>query len=355
MSSKKLGELEILECFRKELGLTRPHRLNLAGNTDDAAILPLLPDMFALFPSQRRSEAALRADSLVLTQDAMIEGVHFRLDYSTPEQVVGKCMAINLSDLAAMGGAPLGALVHVGLPKKYAVNSFLSSLTKGLRGSMRRHKYTIFGGDLTAARDFTVSAALIGRIDHKTVMLRRGAKAGDVLCISGTLGLASLGLKLLEGHRKGKVSNATLKRHPQAVKRLLEPRPRLKLGQRLAETGLVTSCIDLSDSLGRSLMLLAKESKVGFEVSLTPKLLHQEVRRYYGRPSPDELAKAVFSAEEDLELLFTVSAANPDEARGILPLGVMPIGTAVAPKTGIHAFHAGKQIPIVDAGFEHFG
>jgi len=355
VSNKTLCELEILELFRKELGLTQPHPLNLAGNTDDAAVMPLLPKDFATYTTAKKIRLGDRADSLVLTQDAMIENVHFRLDYSTAGQIVGKCMAVNVSDLAAMGASPLGALVHVGLPKRYAVREFLTSLTKGLRRSMQRYKFTIFGGDLTAARDFTISAALIGRIDHRKMMLRSGAKTGDVLCISGTLGLASLGLKLLEGHKKGKLSSAKLGRYPGAVKRLLEPRARLALGRKLTDTGLATSCIDLSDSLARSLKLLAEESHVGFKVELSSRLLHREVRQYYGHLSPRKLADTICSAEEDFELLFTMRASDVEKAHRLLPRGVIPIGTAVAHESGILAFHHGKRIAVKNKGFEHFG
>jgi len=355
VSNKTLSELEILEFFRKELGLTQPHQLNLAGNTDDAAVMPLLPKDFATYAVGKKIKLGSRADSLVFTQDAMVENIHFRLAYSTPEQIVGKCMAVNVSDLAAMGASPLGALVHVGLPKRYAVREFLTSLTKGLRRSMQRYKFTIFGGDLTAARDFTISAVLIGRIDHRNMMLRSGAKAGDVLCLSGTLGLASLGLKLLEDHRKGRISGAELGRYPGAAKRLLEPRARLALGRKMGETGLATSCIDLSDSLARSLKLLTQESHVGFKVELSSRLLHREVRQYYGQLSSRRLADVVFSAEEDFELLFTIRATDAEKAHRLLPRGVIPIGTAVAHENGILAFHRGKRIAIKNEGFEHFG
>ena len=326
MSNKILSELEILELFRKELGLTQPHKLNLAGNSDDAAVMPLLPKDFAAYTANKKIKLGDRADSLVLTQDAMIEHVHFRLQYGTAGRVAGKCMAVNVSDLAAMGASPLGALVHVGLPKRYAVREFLTSLTKGLRRSMRRYKFTIFGGDLTAARDFTISAALIGRIDHRKMMLRSGAKAGDVLCVSGTLGLASLGFRLLESNRKGKLGSAELGQYPGAVKRLLEPRARLALGRRLADAGIATSCIDLSDSLARSLKLLAEQSHVGFEVDLSPRLLHREVRQYYGNLSPRKLADVAFSAEEDFELLFTMCPSDFEKRRGLLPRGIIPLG-----------------------------
>ena len=355
MSRKTLSEFEILKLFRKELGLTRPHKLNLAGNTDDAAVMPLLPKDFTTYAADREIKRGNLADSLVLTQDAMIENVHFRLSYSTPGQIAGKCMAVNVSDLAAMGASPLGALVHVGLPKRCADREFLTSLTAGLRRSMRRYEFTIFGGDLTAARDFTISAALIGRIDHRKMMLRNGAKTGDVLCVSGTLGLASLGLKLLESYGKGKFSKEKQCRYSGAIKRILEPRARLTLGLRLAETGLATACIDLSDSLARSLKLLAEESRVGFKVELSSRLLHREVRQYYGHLNSRKLADVAFSAEEDFELLFTVRAADMGRAHRLLPRGIIPIGTTVSRKNGILPFHRGRRISVKNEGFEHFG
>ena len=354
MSPAGFSELQILDFFRRELGLTRPHRLNLAGNADDAAVLPLLPDLFSLCRQRGPARLAKRPDALVLTQDGMVEGVHFRLDYFTPEQVAAKCLAVNLSDLAAMGARPLGALVYLGLPRRCARAAFLHALARGFRSSMKRYHYTIFGGDLTAARNLTLSVAMAGIIDHRLVMRRSGASPGDWLFVSGKLGLASLGVRLLEEARQGRLRRVELERYPQATKRVTDMRPRLALGQALAASRRVTACIDLSDSLARSLLHLAGQSRVGFSIALTPSLLHPEVRRYFAARSPEETAQIALAAEEDFELLFAVRAKDEAQARSLVPRRAILLGTAARRAQGVCAFAGGKRIPVRDFGFEHF-
>ncbi len=331
----------------------RPHTLNIAGNTDDAAVMPLLAERFQAYTSGQRVSAAGRDDGIVLTQDGMVEGVHFRLDYFTPAQVAAKCMAVNLSDLAAMGAQPLGALVYVGLPSKYAYRAFVMGLAEGLRLSMRKYGYTVFGGDLTSARDLTISAALIGSIKCKHAMLRSSAQPGDTLFLSGSVGAASLGLTLLElslMQKQPKLCEA----YPACLRRALAPEPRSKLGLHLAQGGLASSCIDLSDSLSKSLLLLAKESNVGLEVRITPRILHPEVRSYFGKLDALSLMRAALSAEEDFELLFTARAKSAAELN-ISPRSAFPIGRVVEAKQSVQAIVQGNFVDIPLLGYEHFG
>jgi thiamine-monophosphate kinase len=348
-----LNEDEILKLFRRELGLSKPHPLNITGNTDDAAVMPLLPNVFSLYVASSAARSSNLADGIVMTVDGMVEGVHFRLDSSTPADIAAKCMAVNLSDLAAMGASPLGALVYVGLPRKYANDEFARSLSAGLKKSMRKHGYTIFGGDLTRARDLTISAAMLGKANCRRLLTRSGACDGDTVFLSGQIGLASLRLKLMEAQRARKRS-VPYASYPKALQRAKLPEPRLQIGIRLAESGLATSCIDLSDSLSKSLYLIAEESGVGFEISLSSRLLHPEVRRYHGRMDGIELMRAVFSAEEDFELLFTANAENAAEL-GLPSRQAIPIGRVVAESKGVQAVVGKTRFDIPLLGYQHFG
>jgi thiamine-monophosphate kinase len=353
VSAHKLNEDEILKLFRRELGLSKPHALNITGNTDDAAVMPLLSSLFSLHAKSVPHSRSSLADGIVMTVDGMVEGVHFRLDNCTPADVAAKCMAVNLSDLAAMGASPLGALVYVGLPGKYANAEFARILSAGLKASMRKHGYTIFGGDLTRARDMTISAALIGKASCQRLLTRSGACIGDTVFLSGQVGLASLGLKLMDARRTRKRS-VPYASYPKAFQRAKLPAPRLQIGIRLAESGLATSCIDLSDSLSKSLYLIAEESGVGIEVTLSPQMLHPEVRRYYGRLDGIELMRAVFSAEEDFELLFTANAESADEL-GLPSRQAIPIGRVVAASKGVQAVVGNARFDIPMLGYQHFG
>ena len=352
MPGNRLTEDEILRLFRKKLGLTNASPLNIAGNTDDAAIMPLLESRFSLATS-RPTRNLDHDDAIVLTQDGMVEGIHFRLSYYTPDQAASKCMAVNLSDLAAMGATPLGALVYVGLPRKYAEEQFVSGLANGLRSSMRKFHYTIFGGDLTSAHHLTISAAFLGSVKQSRALLRSGAKPGDALFLSGRIGAASLGLRILETPQRSKLLRANTS-CANCVKRTLSPQPRVKLGLELAASGFTTSCIDLSDSLSKSLMLLASESKVGLEVEVTPRMLHPEVIRHFGKMKPLDMMRVSMSAEEDFELLFTADAKYADE---ILHLSreIIKIGHVVEKRHGVQALIHGSRIDIPLLGYEHFG
>jgi thiamine-monophosphate kinase len=351
LPTNKLTEDEILKLFRKKLGLTRPSPLNIAGNTDDAAIMPLLEGRFALVDDSRNRVSA-KDDSIVLTQDGMVEGVHFRLDYYTPAQAAAKCMAVNLSDLAAMGATPLGALVYVGLPRRYAGEQFVTSLAEGLRSSMRKYYYTVFGGDLTSAHQLTISAAFIGSVKQSRTLLRSGARPGDAIFLSGRVGAAALGLRMLEAPRSTKHSRVKAS-YRKCIDRALSPQPRLELGLELAASGFVTSCIDLSDSLSKSLLLLASESNVGLEVEVTQRMLHPEVNRHFGKMNPLELLRTVMSAEEDFELLFTAEAKHTEDILR-LSRGIFCIGRIVEKRQGVQAMIQSSRFDIPLLGYEHF-
>jgi thiamine-monophosphate kinase len=352
LPTHKLTEDEILKLFRKKLGLTRPSSLNIAGNTDDAAIMPLLERRFAL-ATNRPTRNAVGDDAIVLTQDGMVDGVHFRLSYYTPAQAAAKCMAVNLSDLAAMGATPLGALVYVGLPRKYAEEQFVAGLADGLRSSMHKYRYTVFGGDLTSANHLTISAAFIGSVKRSCALLRSGAKPGDAIFLSGRIGAASLGLRKLESLRTLKPNRAETS-YAQCIKHVLSPEPRVELGRSLAASGYATSCIDLSDSLSKSLLLLAGESKVGVEVEVTPRMLHSEVNRHFGKMKPLDLMRVSMSAEEDFELLFTADAKHTEEILR-LSRGVFCIGRAVDKREGVQALIQDSSFDIPLLSYEHFG
>ncbi len=352
MPGKKLTEDEILKLFRKKLGLTRPSALNIAGNTDDAAIMPLLESRFALAADHPVRNTG-GDNSIVLTQDSMVENIHFRLDYYTPAQAAAKCMSVNLSDLTAMGATPLGALVYVGLPRKYAEEQFVASLAEGLRSSMRKFHYTVFGGDLTSAHHLTISATFIGSVKRDRAFLRSGASPGDILFLSGRVGAASLGLRMLEAPRSSKLSRAKSS-YTNCVQRALSPEPRVKLGLELAAFGFVTSCIDLSDSLSKSLLLIAGESKIGVEVEVTPRMLHPEVNGHFGKINPLELLRTVMSAEEDFELLFTADAQHTEDILR-LSRGIIRIGRVVDLRQGVQALIQGSSFDIPLLGYEHFG
>lgn len=347
---RRLNEAEILALFRRRLGVGEPTQWNLAGTTDDAAIVPLA--RLRQGPGRRRS----RADALVATQDGLIEGVHFRLDYFTPGEALTRCLTTNLSDLAAMGAEPVGALVNLGLAQGQNRENFVVELADALRAAMRRYHFTVFGGDVIRAPALTISVTMLGRLVAARALLRSGTRVGDAVYLSGSVGAASLGLKVSEAARRRKrpKPGERPQDYPASVKRLTNPRPRLKLGRLLAEEALATSCIDLSDSLSKSLLLIAEASGVGMRLAFQQRWLHPEVRRFYRGRSPRELAEVALAAEEDLELLFTVPRRKESKLMELAPRGLIHLGEVAERKRGVTVQADDLSIAVTETGFEHF-
>lgn len=349
-TDRRLNEAEILALFRRRLGVREPTRLNLAGTTDDAAVMPLA--------QMRRAprDRLFRADAMAVTQDGLIEGVHFRLDYFTPGEALTRCLTTSLSDLAAMGAEPVGTLVNLGLAKGQNRESFVLALADALREAMRRYHFTVLGGDVICAPALTISVTMLGRLVAARALLRSGATVMDAVYLSGSVGAASLGLRLLESARRRKrpKPGERAENYPASVKRLTNPRPRLKLGRLLAEKGLATSCIDLSDSLSKSLLLIAEASVVGMRLVFHPRWLHSEVRRFHKGRTLRQLAQTALAAEEDLELLFTVPRSKEGKLKELTPRGLIRLGVVTAASGGVRVEVDGETMTVKESGFVHF-
>jgi thiamine-monophosphate kinase len=195
---------------------------------------------------------------LLLTTDVIIEGKHF------PKGTDGKDIgwlvtAVNLSDIASMGGKPLGLVVSCALPRKTEA-SFFKGIARGMRDCAAEHGTEVVGGDTKEGPTLSLSGCALGFVQKDRTLFRRGARPGDVLAVTGKLGSAAAGYHSLK-HGKARES----RRH---LRSLLRPNPLVEEGMLLSETGKVTSCIDLSDSLASCLHQLGDASGVGFEVEL---------------------------------------------------------------------------------------
>jgi thiamine-monophosphate kinase len=219
---------------------------------------------------------------LLLTTDVIIEGKHF------PKGTDGKDIgwlvaAVNLSDIASMGGKPLGLVVSCALPKKTDV-SFLKGIARGMKDCAAKHGTEVIGGDTKESATLSLSGCALGVVQKQKTMFRKGARPGDVLAITGKLGSAAAGYHSLK-HGKARESRSYLRS-------LLRPNPLVEEGIALSETGKVTSCIDLSDSLASCVHQLGEASGIGFEVELERipvsrsvsgmKLKRREASLYFG-------------------------------------------------------------------------
>ena len=320
------GERRLIALIRREF----PARSGdiLLGIGDDAAVVG---------PLRTR---------IILTKDILVEDVDFRRGRHPAFFVGRKSLAVNLSDIAAMGGSAKFALLGLGLPEDLPV-LWIREFLRGFRTAAREFGVGLVGGDLSKAGQIVISVTVIGQ--GASFVGRAGARPGDEIFVSGTLGDAALGFALLEGRaafgRSGRMNSS--------IRAFLDPRPRLELGRVLARRRLATAMIDISDGLSVDLAHLCEESGVGAEIDLDGLPLSAAVR---GRGPAASLDLAL-NGGEDFELLFAVrpgigrAAALRTLARRF-PL--TRIGRMVeAP--GVFGLDAtGRRIPVPARGYEHF-
>ncbi|MBU4189387.1 MAG: thiamine-phosphate kinase, partial [Candidatus Thermoplasmatota archaeon] len=222
---------------------------------------------------------------LLFTTDMINEYTHIP-ENSKPYWIGWHVVAINLSDIAAKGGKPLGVSVALGLPENYDAK-FLKELSKGMGDCAKKYSTKIVGGDTKENKTLTLCGSAIGVVNRKNIMLRKGAKPGDVVCVTGTLGTSSAGL------------------HSKNPKKVLMINPRVKEGIALAETNAVTSCMDISDGVASSIYQLSSLNKAGFEIDyelLPVNRSTKNVRRKLKIP----LEELCLYSGGDYELLLTV-------------------------------------------------
>ena len=316
----------------------------------------LAPEGGPWLPLSVGDDAALltprRGYDTILTCDWFLEGTHFLPGKHPADSIGWKCLARALSDIAAMGGQPRCFLLSLALPGKLALKEkgrgtgWLDEFLGGLQRAARRFGCVLVGGDTTRRREILINVTVVGEVLAGRAVLRSGAKAGDRIFVSGTLGEAELGLqKLRQGARVSPRNDRTLRKH-------LYPEPRLALGQWLADRKLAGSMMDLSDGLSSDLPRLCAASAVGARIQGTqlpsPKVPLSASRRF------DALGLAL-NGGDDYELLFTVSANNapriPHSFRGIT---LTEIGEVTRERRVVMAQQDGTTKLLLPRGWDPF-
>jgi thiamine-monophosphate kinase len=288
-AARKLpGEFELIERLCARLPTSRRTILSIG---DDCAIL-----------------GARRARQL-FTIDSMVEGVHFNCAWGTPQQIGARSLAVNLSDVAAMGGVPIACVVNLAVRPDLSVK-FLDRVYAGLADEARRAAVDIVGGNVTNARQLSITIALLG--DAPARPLRRdAARVGDEIFVTGTLGDAGGGWRIFAGHRRAR---GAARRY--LIGRYLAPVARLDAGRRLAKIRPSAAAIDVSDGLWQDLSHILERSEVGAEID--PGAI--PVSRAYRDVMGDDRSLAL-GGGEDYELLFClrpgVSPASLSRRLGI--------------------------------------
>jgi thiamine-monophosphate kinase len=345
--SGKPGESTLLALIRARAAKARDATLRL-GMGDDCALL------------------RLRAgEELAVTTDLSIAGRHFRLDWHTPEAIGHRTLARGLSDLAAMGARPVAAFLSLGLPRDLVQNPkgrkpWLDRFLDGFLALAEAYKTPLAGGDLAESPILIADIVLTGAVRRGKALLRSGARPGDLLYITGSLGGAAAGLaqmeQLAEASRRSIAARQNRPARPPQPPRIpgklevqlaahLFPEPRIAQGLWLARRSLATAAIDLSDGLSTDLAHLCEESGVAAEVDASALPIHSAATQ----------AQAVHGGE-DYELLFTAlpSARVP---RSIASVPVACIGRILRPRQArpfVTLITAHGLRPLAPQGWEHF-
>jgi thiamine-monophosphate kinase len=260
---------------------------------------------------------------LLFTIDSVVEKVHFDLRWGRPEALGARALAVNLSDIAAMGGRPTACVVNLGVREGIASRT-LERIYSGLRDAAREASTDVVGGNITRARELSITIALIGEAG-RSVMRRDAARVGDEIFVTGTLGDAALGWRILAGKLKPKKNGAATK---YLVERFLSPHARLHAGQRLATLRPTPAAIDVSDGLMRDLGHILERSGVGAEIEASRIPVSPAYRALMG----DNLQYAL-TGGEDYELIFCLKPGHSEaELSRRLRVGVRRIGKIVRVK-----------------------
>jgi len=325
MKVSDLGEFGLIELLAKIATKSRSKPL-LVDIGDDAAAW--------------HSEAGVQ----LATTDALIQDVHFALSTTTWRELGWKALAVNLSDIAAMGGVPQYALVSLGLPGDTEVEH-MTQLYEGMAELARLFDVGIVGGDVVAAPLVVLNLTVVGSAQGN-ILTRTAASPGDRIAVTGYLGASGGGMTMLKrGFKFDEETTATLR---QAH---LKPYPRVREGQLLACHG-VRTAIDLSDGLAGDLAKLCKASKVGARLFIDQIPIHPSVRNSFR----DDYLGLALAGGEDYELLFTGSTEVLDRVRELLPCPISVIGDIVsdAPGKVMLLDEQGKEIKLEKEGWDHF-
>jgi thiamine-monophosphate kinase len=333
----------------------------LVGPGDDAAVI-------------RPERGALD----VLTTDAQVEGIHFDRRFVPPDAIGHRALAVNLSDLAAMGAAPRAALLSLVLPDDLEVR-FIVAVVAGLLTLADRHRVAVIGGNITrspqvglgqAAGPMMIDVTAVGSVKPRRILTRSGARPGDEVFVTGTIGGAAVGLHSLRGRTGG--PEGPPQRSPDAVEgagveadlqvrlnvneqKYLRPEPRVRAGLLLGRNRAASACIDLSDGLADGLRQIAAASGAGIAIDEKAIPLAAGVAEFYGSRGTDALCAAL-AGGDDYELLFTARASWRGRLRAVrsqagnLPItkiGVVTRETRLIVRTA----SGDRDLP---AGFEHF-
>ena len=297
----------------------------------------------------------------VLTTDAQVEGIHFDRRFVPPDAIGYRALAVNLSDVAAMGARPRAALLALALPDAMEAAD-VDGLLDGMLALASTHGVALIGGNITRTTGpLTIDVTATGSVHRRRILRRSGARPGDEVYVTGTLGDAAVGLRMLREKGAGLVfSEADDEQKKQArllfpTARYLRPEPRVRAGMLLGRNRAASSCMDLSDGLADAVRQVAAASGVGMTIDGGALPISGASRAWHTARGGDPVDTAL-TGGDDYELLFTVRPGHRGRLRGVqqllagLPItriGVVTKGTTLLLASGTST----RELP---AGYQHF-
>lgn len=294
----------------------------------------------------------------IASSDMLVEGVHFLRNNISAEQLGKKSMAVNISDIAAMGGCPEAIFVSLAVPKNIDKN-FKTNFYQGISFYCNKYDIDLLGGDLSSSADkIFINIHIQGRVDKSKIKLRSGAKEGDLVCVSGEIGDSGLGLEFLKNSQANINQDfiaSDVKEY--CIDKHLNPEPRLEFGSFLSQQESVTSMMDLSDGIASDIKKICKSSDCGVEINLDQMPHSRQSRLILKNLTDLELSTKLINFGEDYELLFSVSPSQIDKLKNDFVINfkspIFVIGK-INSKNCIQYFLNKKPVQINENYFSHF-
>ena len=287
----------------------------------------------------------------------LVEGVHFDLSYMPIQHLGYKSIAINVSDIAAMNGTPQQVVVNLGLSNRFSVEA-VEKLYEGMEVACKDYNVDLVGGDTTSSPSgLIISVSITGRVERDKVVLRSKVEKGDIICATGDLGGAYIGLQVLEREKQVFLANPNmqpdLKKYPYVTERQLKPMARMDIINELADMNVKPKAmIDISDGLASELFHLAKQSDVGFFIYEDKLPIDKQTYDTAVEFNLDPIT-CVMNGGEDYELLFSISQDDFEKLKNHRDIHF--IGYATEKEKGINLVTKNQNIvPIKAQGWDHF-
>lgn len=335
---KKIGEFGLIDLIKAQTQIVNPSTLKGIG--DDAAVISYEPMMQTL-----------------VSTDMLLEKVHFDLSYVPLKHLGYKAVAVNVSDIAAMNGIPQQITVSLAVSNRFSVEA-IDELYAGIRAACVAYQVDLVGGDTTTSvSGLVISITVLGKAQADKIVYRNTAKDKDIICVSGDLGGAYLGLTLLEREKREFLENPTMQpqidKFEYVIRRQLKPEARMDIVHELAELGVVpTSMIDISDGLASELLHLCKQSGLGAVLYEDKLPIDKETYSVAIEEFKIDPTICALNGGEDYELLFTIKQSDFEKIKNHEDIST--IGYMQADKAVQLVSRNNQVTPLAAQGWKHF-